>query len=342
MSEELSFPTEPTKARQPGEEYVLWEHTLPVDPALHFSVAITRDWRVMVMPSRSPTEEVPLSTVAVLRRDAEPEAEVEVLTALIPREIDPADWLILHLTNHQYEILRMRRMPSPTGEAGDALSVVSLKSQNFAARSLAVKDGPRVFVMHCQAARQSYEAVAEEFLTMISTFRLLNPTCERFAEPVDVVRVEKPLECQFIFPASWVEVPDSSPPGGTSFSRINTRGDDWAGQFTFAAIPHELESSHEGFLSNYTGLLRENGVDVEAGELTTNTPQPPFRGVWSGALRAERNGDPLEIRCCIAEHANAWMLFAVIGPDWEADPEARAINHRAYSLALETFSVSPG
>lgn len=340
MDDSLPFPTEFGGPPQEfAETYVLWEHTLPRDPSLHFAVAVSRDWRVLDAPAAAPTPESPLATVARLRRGAAPEAEMEVVAAHVPREIDPADWLLIHLREHQWRVLDMRRSPSPTGEAGDALSSVNVKGQGFVARTLAVKDGARVYALHCQTGRHSYAGLAEEFLAAVTTFRLLNPTGERFAEPLKTYRADAPLECAFAFPASWPEVPDPSPPpGGAAFSLVNLRGAEWAGQFTFAAVARYHETSYAGLFANYLGQLRENGIEVEADALTPR-PAPPFAGMWSGVFAASRDGDSLEVRCAVLEHARAWLLFSLVGPDWEIDPEANAINRRAFRMSLETLDA---
>lgn len=340
MDDSLSFPTEFSGPPQEVEEtFVLWEHTLPADPSLHFAVAITRDWRVLEVPTEPPTAESPLVTIARLRRVAAPEAEMEIVAAHLPREIDPADWLLIHLRSHQWRVQRMRRSPSPTGEAGDALSAVNIKGEGFVARTLAVKDDTRVYALHCQTARPSYEALAEEFLAAVSTFRLLNPSGKRFAEPLKTHNVTAPLACAFAFPESWLELPDPTPPpGGASFSLVNVRGEEWGGQFTFAAVGRQHETNYAGLLANYLGQLRENGVEVEA-ETMTPRPAPPFAGMWSGVFAAQRDGDSLEVRCVVLEHARAWLLFAMIGPDWELDPESNAINRRAFRMSLETLDA---
>ncbi|HEX8336025.1 MAG TPA: hypothetical protein VF621_04805, partial [Pyrinomonadaceae bacterium] len=183
-------------------------------------------------------------------------------------------------------------------------------------------------------------ALAEEFLAAVSTFRPLNPSGRRFAEPLKTYGAAAPLGCAFAFPESWAELPDPTPPpGGAAFSLVNERAGEWAGQFTFAAVGRQHETSYAGLLANYLGQLRENGVEVEADALKPSAA-PPFAGMWSGVFAAQRGGDPLEVRCAILEHARAWLLFALVGPDWDLDPEANAVNRRAFRLSLETLELS--
>lgn len=342
MSQELPFILDPIRPLSAvGRDFKRLTYTRGDDPSTHFTVAVAEGWGLVDVPAIAPTPEDPLATVALLRRAGGPEAEIRVFAAHLPREIDPADWLVLYLERAGHKILQMRRLPSPTGEAGDALSLLAAGRENFAARSLAVKDGPRVYVVQGVVERGGYLKVADELLMAVSTFDLLNPTRERYAEPMRLYEVAAPLRCEFLFPESWVVLADAAPPpGGSSFSLVNVRGETWAGQFTFAAVPHGLELNQQGLVSNYVGQLRENGVEVESEEASPRPAPPAFRGMWTATFAARLEGEPLELYCCVLEHARAWLLLAMIGAHRATDAEARAINYRAFRLSLETLTLA--
>lgn len=342
MSDLYLFLTEPISSKNQIEHnYSLLNNTMSKDPSLHFQVAVTKKWKMVNIPLQSLGLENPYINLGLIRRMSDPAAEIEIIAALTPREIDPANWLVLHLKNYNFKILQMERLDSPTGEVGDILAEIKLDSKTFVARALSIKDGDRIFAVICQVESGGYEEVAEEFFMAISKFNLLNPSGKKFAEQMKTHEIISPVNCRFLFPESWLQRDDSDPPPrGSSFSLINVKGDKWAGQFTFAAIPHEYEETYEGLLSNYLEQLDENDIEVEPGKLVSVPNVSGFKGMWSGILSAENDDEePLEIRCAILEHPQAWFLFAVIGPDWELDPEAQSINYRAFRLSLESFSV---
>ena len=342
MTDSYSFPVEPRRSKNQIEhDFGLLKSRNAKDPSLHFRIAATKKWQMVDVPAQSLNPEMPLVSLGLFRRMNEPPAEAEVIAALLPREIDPANWLAIYLKNHGFKLLQMRRLPSPTGEVGDVLAEVEVDSKTYVARSLAIKDGARVFAVVCQVESDGYEQVAEEFLMAVSKFNLLNPSRQRYAEPMKVEEISAPVSCQFLFPESWLKKEDSTPPpGGASFSFINVRQDKWAGQFTFAAVRHTDEENYQGLLANYLEQLDENDIEVEAGDLTAANA-PDFMGMWSGTLRAVNDDEePLEIRCVILKHQQAWFLFAMIGPAWEQDAEAQSINYRAFRLSLETFSAA--
>jgi hypothetical protein len=341
MSQALPFILDPIRPLSAvAADFARFSHERGEDPATHFSLALTEDWGVVDAPVQSPTPEEPFALVATLRRAERPEAEIKVFAAHLYREVDPADWLLLYLKRRRDEVLEMRRLPSPTGEAGDALSLSAEAGRSRVSRSLAVKDGPRVFVVQCSVERASYLQVADEFFVAVSTFKLLNPTGQRYAEPMAIREVGAPLPCEFLFPGSWVEQPgEAAPPQVASFSLLNMRGETWAGQLTFAAIPRAFEPGQDGLVANYLGQLRENGIEVVEAELGRR-PQPPapFKGAWGAAYEASLEGVPLEVHCHVVEHARAWLLFALVGAHRDSDPEAHAINLRAFRVAVQTLT----
>lgn len=318
-----------------------FRHERGPDPSVHFGLAVTEEWAVEDVPVRTPTPEEPFVTIGALRRVAEPEAEIRVSAAHLEREVDPADWLLLYLKSRRRRVLEMRRLPSPTGEAGDVLSQLTEAAQNSVSRSLAVKDGSRVFVVECSVEASGYLRVADEFFVAVSTFAPLNPTGQRYAEPMSLRQYGQPLPCEFLFPGSWVEQPGDAPtPQVASTSLLNLRGETWAGQLTFAAVARGLEADHRGLVANYAGQLAENGLEVEAAELTPRQPPPGFGGAWGGAFAASLEGVPLEVHCQVFEHPGAWVLFALVGAHRDSDPEAWAINLRALRVAAETLTPS--
>lgn len=344
MTKPLSFPIKLIRSNEQIEkEFLLVNHTIAEDPTLHFTIALSKQWKMMDISIETLNDDNPLVTLALFRRTGSPEAEIEVTAAKIPREVDPANWLALHLKNHYFKILQMRRLPSPTGDVGDTLSELTYKSRTSVARSLAIKDDSRVFAVHGQVEAHGYEKVAEEFYIAISKFNLLNRSNQKFAEPMKPYIINAPIKGEFLFPKSWAEQPDSDPPPkGTSFSLINLRNDNWAGQFTFAAIRRRDEPNYKDLFSNYLGQLNKNGIEVELSDLEPMTDVAGFKKGWAGVLSASNDNESLEIRCCILEHSDTLLMFAMIGPDWESDAEAQSVNFRAFRISLETLSIKDG
>ena len=342
MADTPRFPVELPAAQSVLQDWLIsFSHTLAEDPRFHFRVVVTRDWKAIDLSPRIPSVEQPLATVGLLRRVNAPEADLEVACAQLPREMDSADWLELYLERSKHEILTGRRMPTRSGDAADVLSRAAGENGFFIFRTLTIKDGPFIFLLQGRVAESVYNRVADEFLLAVQTFALANPTGEPYSEPMDTYEVTMPMPAQFLFPASWEFKEDPHPlPGGTTFSLLNRRGDQCMGQFTFAAIPAEAEADHHGVLKTYVGELHNNGVQVPAPKIEPQEHPESFEGLWGGACIAEKDGQPLDIRCCVARHPDGWLLFGLVGPNRGADAEANVINVRAFRLALETLRLT--
>lgn len=349
MNQQNTFPTQLSNQEAETEHnYIQLSHTLVSNPLYHFSIVITKEWKVVQIETTTPSDKTAMGFIGLLRRVAHPRAEIEVNAFLIPREIHPSDWLRFWLENNGYQIETGRNIPSTYGMVGDYLSTRVINGEQYIYRSLAIKDGNRMFLLTCRVLQKDYSVLAEEFLMAIKTFQLLNPTQERFAEPVKIFHVEKPLTAQFLFPASWVYREDStSPLNGTSFFLLNTLNNKVViGHFTLVMIPHEYEEDYRGIFQNYLEQIKSNGIKVEIKNL-----EPLFdvnenlQGVWEGTLSASKDNEALEMRCGVIEHQQAWVLFALIGPipsksGYGSPLTAREIwmvNRRAYDIAWESL-----
>ena len=279
-----------------------------------------------------------MASIGLLRRVAVPEADLEVQLALLSREVNPADWLELYLQQGGHKTLRERRLQSPFGEVGDVLTKVIIDSKTYVERSMAIKDGPRLFLVQGRVGESGYPKVAEEFLIAFQTFALTNPSGEHFVEPMAIYKFDAPLAAKFLFPKSWNFKEDPHPlPGGTTFSLLNVRANQSFGQFTFAAIPRGTAEDHQKSAELYLHELRKNGITVPDQKLEQGASPAGFQAIWESKLSGQKNGQKLDIQCCILEHQNAWLLFAVTGPDKETNVEAQMINSRACRVALETL-----
>jgi hypothetical protein len=341
VAESFEFPEKTNRTKEElDKSYLRVFHALSPSSLCHFSLSLTSSWKAIDISAETPTPERRLATIGLLRRVSQPEAEIEIIAAAIPREIDPADWLELHLTQNRHQIIKSRRWSSRSGQVGDCLSTIDHEGSVYVTRSSAVKDDGRVFMVHCRVRWDGYTVVAEEFLMAILTFELTSPTGENYAEILTPYQTTAPIHCSIQFPASWVFKEDRvPPPGGTSFSLLNLRGQEWHGQFTFAAIPRELEDNYRGLLLNYFGELKRNGIRILEDQVGEEKCPEPFERMWAGILAGQRNA-PMEIRCIILQHKRAWLLLALVGPAREAYPDAQMINSRAFRVALETLHAA--
>lgn len=317
-------------------------HRLSPDPRYHFSTLVTRDWKAVVIPRQAPDREQPVASVGLLRRVVPPTAEIEVVAALLPREVHPSDWLELWLADLPCEVVDKRFAESPGGEVGEFLSVGGSAGERYVFRTSAVKDGNCLFAIQCRADERDYAAVQEEFLIAIANFLPINPTGQRYAEPLALYRFEHPVAGGFRFPSSWEPANAGEvPPGSLSVTLRNRAAGESrvAGQFNLLAIPRADADDEAGLLADYVDSLAGAGVTVERPSLERDG-EPRIghaEATWSSVLGARRNGVPMELRCCAAEHTSAWLLLTMLGPDRSGERDAQVINRRAFDIAVESL-----
>jgi hypothetical protein len=336
-----------TKAVTPREglerEYKQTIFISAADPLYHFKLSMNKNWRVIDRPPTFPSTDTENSqgSIGLLRRIAVPQAEIEIFAVLIPREVDPADWLEAFIISLGQKIIDSRMVFSDFGIVGEYLSTATLDEKMFVYRTLGIKDANRILILQACVAADGYEKVKEEFLMAVKTFELINPTREKYAEPIQTHKMTQPINCEFLFPASWMKKEDKfAVPNGTSFSLVNQEKGVTIGQFALSALPHELEETYKGVFQNYVEQLKNSGFEIDALDLKKQEPSEPLVGMWESIFPIKKDGNIFEVRCCVIEHEQAWFLFTLFGPSKDFSREAQMINSRAFRLALETFKVS--
>lgn len=337
MTQPITLLTEARSSREHIEaNYTRYAFRPEIDQRLHFFLAISKAWKLIRLEAREPTNAQPVQEIGLARRVSQPIAEIGVYAAALAREVHPSDWQSIWLQANGYQVVTGRTLPSRYGSVGDVLALRDVEGVKYIYRSFATKDGDRLFLLLARCALRDYSVVEEEFLVAVQSFNLVHPTGQRFAEAMREYAIQLPSKGEFLFPASWEYRPDSiAIPGGVSFSALNRKEDDVVGHFTFAAVPYGLELSHQGLADNYLSQLAQNHVEVAARPL--HDTQAP--GIKAGVMKADKGGQPLQVRCAVAKHEAGWLLFGLVGPSADRSPEIEAVNRRAWEMALESFQL---
>lgn len=171
----LLFPTRVESPRENvAQRFSRMLHDLYPDPSCHFIIALPHGWKIVQVDTARPLDEEQVQTIGLLRRD-DPKAEAEIAAILVPEDTNAALWLERFLQDQGYRITDCRRLPHSSSEIGDCLAMVTLKQTDYAARTLAVVDGTRLFLVQCRVARRDYRSLAEDFLIVLQSFSLAHP-----------------------------------------------------------------------------------------------------------------------------------------------------------------------
>jgi len=113
---------------------------------LGFEMAVPRAWSFEIMDRTGPT---PANPLVPMVRVADPESRAETLVvgAHLPREMHPADWLRVFVSNKGHEILDWRERPSKFGRIPDALVRGIGRTEGLGHRLSVIKDADRLFLI---------------------------------------------------------------------------------------------------------------------------------------------------------------------------------------------------
>lgn len=334
------------------------------DPKWHYRIAIPAATKMRPSVGRTaPTPQTPMESLGLFYREDIP-VDLEVIGVLLGREIDPAHWLEMFLDFNGLSVASMKHLPLAGGLVGDAVCEWKVQGRPFAGRFVALKFGPRLYVVCCRAARDTYASIAEEFFISLTQFGAIDQTLGLCAEPVLKVGAPVPFPWQIYVPQSWQVTedelgggqagfqavmgppsPEEAPvssclapfPGAGAASPLKLpSAESYSGRLAVLVVPPsigaDLESAQEACLTTF----RDAGLELESTDFEDEQPQGPLEAstlLVTGARLAGQEG--AEVRCRVGLTHGLWFMAGVVGP-------ARAVNPFAWMQNKRTLDVVTG
>jgi hypothetical protein len=356
---ELSGPLGPA-ARSAGEEVVadviirdglvMVEQTGLADSMWHFAVAVADGSEVIVQPLEEPSLAQRTQSLTLFRQ-AQPEADVEILGHLLADEIDPHDWLTRAVLNDGREIRSSKPRHLLAGVAGDIVATWSLDGEPFAGRFVATKWGPRLFVVSCRTRLADYPSLAGQFLRTVASFEALDTSHGDFAEHVHMVEAEAPLPWKVGVPESWYVQLHSAGDEGSWFDAMHQapsptgeQSGEIDGRLSFAVMARSVAQRPREAGNVLLRALTDNEVDIEQADFERDDAVLPacrtdLPDAWSLVTPIRRGEAEGELRCRVMMHEHAWIVAGVLGPSVEVDDDAWMRNKRMLDLTTTTLEM---
>jgi hypothetical protein len=340
-TEKPLFLTKPISPRAELEKkYHQLAYDIPIDRNYHFSMLLNKGWKMNPAMVQIPNPKDNSGKIALFENQSAPATNIKVLASLIPREVNPSDWLELWLDNNDCNIIDARVFPTDYGKIGDYLAVTYGKDSNTIVRALAIKDGNRVFAMIASANEKDYdEATAEDFLMAVSSFKLSYPIKKIFAEEMEEIVILKPSKAKFLFPASWTKKADQYNADDVhTLSFYNLKQKEVVGIFTFSSIDKSLESSKKQLLENYLENFTSKAY-TKLGEYLIEQTENKSGHYETSILLTDKNGNEFEISAYFIEDSqiiNMFSVFSFVDADYY---DIHIINKRAFEIACGTFKL---
>jgi hypothetical protein len=321
-----------------------------VFPSGAFTIALPKLWRIDTAGAGAVPDEA--NPVVVLARatpgapeahGAEFGARVNVICALLGREINGSDWLRLWIEMNGLDTVHLRELPTAYGLMGDALALDPASGRLH--RMMTVKDADMLYLIDGSADHRGQPQspkLQEIALMAMLKFDLLDATGLEYSEDTDEVSLAATgAAATFTLPASWVETPAAdAPPNGAAAHMLFIQDEIVKGTL-IAAFDPGTRASAQSLEDVFLGKLTAQGF-----ALGERLPQVEAQ---RGALmlevdlqRAEGRDGPVTVLLMRASDMAGAVSLAVLGPSADSDFQVWAVNRRAFEIALETLSIARG
>lgn len=316
------------------------------DAHWHFTISVPND-------SEVGTEEVPVPTpdqpFVKLARFVANESTVEVFGHLLPREIDPADYLEVWLAGEGVTISSARDISTDSGVSGDAVGSWLADGETWVGRFYATKWGNRLFIVSQRAPERRYPALAETFYSTMMSLAPGSPEGSPLAEDARHWGEEGPMPWRTIVPVSWILQPDSIHADLTSFRGSSVAIGKSArellfGKLVLAMATKNVAPNPAALAGAFVDALSDRRVTVEPADLEEMAAPAGFRSAYSLVTRATLNrppfyGVPCEVRARVLAGKSASFFAGVFGPTRETGAIAWMHNKRTLDLAIQHLEV---
>lgn len=318
-------------------------HLLSLEGALPrplgFQIVLPKNWRGEILDRVGPLPNSPFTALVRFVDPAGPE-HAFVFAAHLPREVNPSDWLRLHVRNRELTVLDWRELPSRFGWMADAFAVGSGPTAGMGHRLVTLKDANRLFLLDFRMS--SADAVAQErALVALEGFRLTSPAGEAHAEPFRETILDGRISVIMQVSTLWHESGFNLPhPPGTALRVFDNRlGAQSMGTMLaiLGAPGHQPETLEEVAL----GRFEANGITLaRPGEAIASMGREDGSARARVRKHAARNGDiELTLLSAVVEIGRAPLSLTLLSPSVEAELESWGVNRRAFEIALA--SVRP-
>jgi hypothetical protein len=335
----LSEPVSPKAAIE--ATYAQFSTGQDLSGPLGFEIAAPKHWRFEILDRTGPTPDNPLVPMVRLA-DPESRAEIIVVGAHLPRELHPADWLRVFISNKGHEILDWRERPSKFGRIPDALVRGIGRTEGLGHRLTVIKDADRLFLIDSRMTSPD-PANQEAALMAMGTFRLLAPEGTAYAEPFRPLTLAAERPVDLLVSGLWSEVEGAAAaPEGGAAAVVENRRDDVT-LATMVVVAGTADGATAAELEDVTlAKFKANGVDFTAGPDVLSRHDSAdgqshlLARVWSG-VRGELAVSVLSAQ---VDLAGVPVALTLVTPAPESDFEAWAIHRRAFDIAVNSIAAA--
>jgi len=359
--------TIPYTPEELGELFIRVGVDTAPDPKWHYRLAVPTATKMRPNVGRvAPTPQAPVQSLGLFYRE-DVQMDLEIIGVLLGREIDPVHWLEMYLEFNQLEVAAMKQLPLSGGIVGDAVCEWKVEGRPFAGRFVALKFGPRLYVVCCRASSEVYASNADDFFVTLTQFGAIDDSLGICAEPVLKVGAAEPVPWQLFVPQSWQVSPEEGTSGfqaamgapspvdppvascWTNFPGADPApavdlppAESYMGKMAVTLAPLSSVPTPEDAQSAALETFREAGLDLQLEEFAEEPPQGALELSRLLVTPARIGGQAgVELRCRVGLSHGLWFVAGIVGPARAVNPFAWMQNKRALDVVTGSLQFNP-
>lgn len=246
------------------------------------------------------------------------------------REMSASYWHQWELSRQKRIVVNSREIITSAGRISDVLSKKTVEGKTFVFRSTIFKTAGLVYFLDIGAPLNSYSKRADEILSILSSFQLLSPSSQMFAEAMDAFRFGD-RGPSFNFPTSWSV--DSASNGNDLILRNEYKSERLGSIYVSV---HDLSSDP---LKIHMKAVHLERLEILEENFQLIERESRFEKSYAGQPKANRDGEEIYVAMLSVIISGRQASFTTVSIPQAASLIWWAVNYRAFEIIRDTFKI---
>ena len=258
---------------------------------------------------------------------------VEVTSREFPRELNPADLVLLELEQANAEVVA-KRVTDLQGVK--QLDVLFVNNRGGLSRRRTYSLGCLVFEITVSGTRDWFSQEADAVFLMLSSFKLID-TVAKQPEKLETYKPTSNVPIEFQYINSWRPVTNTGHSKIQTYELVNNYYDATIGRICLLIVAAR-DGERLNLIEEYRASLVSAGYDVSGAPVVPRVHTEGMRQLSYDPV-THVDGTRLESPTLLFEYPDATVLLGLIGSDRNHSPVWWAINKRAFEVVRDSLRV---
>jgi hypothetical protein len=310
-----------------------------------FKIAVPHNWGVVPIIPDILDSQNSIVMIGKLTSCLSNKADITIWNTSLPREVNPSDWLESWVKTQKYNVHDSRTAATTFGLVTDLITTQIVDKKSYICRLTAIKDADKIFLLVARVATQypdEFSPFQETFLMAVQTFKLLNPSKQKFAEAFGWIEFELPKKSQFLMPHSWkqekmTDVPD----GGEGIQFKHTLQNIVLGSIFVVSASKSFEGSTD-IEDILISKIKNNNFSIRADSYRVTSKKNLSNNLKlvMGQRVLYKDKKSYVLMNASYESAKINIVIMLLSPDKKTHFDAWSINRRAFEILVNSVELS--